>query len=429
MIKFLINRPIAVSMAFLALVIVGLVSMKIIPISLMPDIDIPQITVKVNCPNASAREVEERYVSRMRRSLQQTGHLDEVSSTASNGKATLILRFKYGTNINYANLEVNEKVDALMSQMPEGFERPKVIKSKASDIPAFYVNVSLKPSAGDSEERFLELSDFTESVIKRRIEQLAEVALVDISGLVHPEIYIRLNTAITEQLGISEGEISQVLKANDVSIGNIKVKEGAYEYNLRYSSAIVERTDLENLLISAGDRVFKLKDVAEIGVRNQNTQGQFLQGDNAALTMAVIKKSDVQMDELQTSFNALLTELRKDYKRITIDLTRDQSAMLDVSIRNLRNTLILGGILAFIIVFLFLKDPKAPWLIGLTIPVSIIISILIFFLAGLSINIISLSGLVLGVGMMIDNAIIVIDNIDQHFKNTTVEESCVAGTN
>lgn len=429
MIKFLISRPIAVSMTFLAFVIVGLVSMKVIPISMMPDIDIPQITVKITCPNAGAREVEESYVSRMRSQLQQTGHLDELSSTASNGKATIILRFKYGTNINYANLEVNEKVDAMMSYLPDDFERPKVIKSKASDIPAFHVNVALKQVEGDTEERFLELSDFTESVIKRRIEQLGEVALVDISGLVHPEIYIRLNTAVTQQLGVSEKEVSQLLKANDVSIGNIKVKDGAYEYNLRYSSAIVERTDLEELLIEAGGRVFKLKDIAEIGVRHQNTQGQFLQGGQQALTMAVIKKSDVQMYQLQSSFASLLTELQKDYTRVNITLTRDQSAMLDVSISNLRNTLILGGVLAFIIVFLFLKDPKAPWLIGLTIPVSVIMSILIFFLSGLSINIISLSGLVLGVGMMIDNAIIVIDNIDQHFKTKPIYEACVAGTN
>ncbi len=427
MIKFLISRPIAVSMTFLALVIVGLVSMNIIPVSLMPDIDIPQVTVKVNCPNSGAREVEDVYVSRIRNSLQQTSHLEDISSTSSNGKATIVLRFKYGTNINYANLEVNEKVDGLMHYMPDDFERPKVIKSKASDIPAFYVNISLKKGA--EQERFLELSSFTQAVIKRRIEQLPEVALVDVSGLVHPEIYIRPNQTVTKQLGITDKEIEAALKAGNVNIGNIKVKEGAYEYNIRYSSAIVERTDLEDLLITAGDRVFRLGEVADIGVRNQNTQGKFINKGKQAITLAVIKKADVQMNELQSSFSDLLMELQKDYKRIDIEISRDQSALLNVSISNLRNTLIIGGVLAFLIVFLFLKDKKAPWLIGLTIPVSIIISILVFFLAGLSINIISLSGLVLGVGMMIDNSIIVIDNIDQHYKDKALDEACIAGTN
>ena len=427
MIKFLIHRPIAVSMTFMALLIVGLVTMQVIPISLMPDIDIPQITVKVNCPDAGAREVEEYYVSRLRNTLQQTSHLDHISSTASNGKATLVLRFKYGTNINYANLEVNEKVDGLMSYMPDDFERPKVIKSKASDIPAFYLNISLKQN-GES-ERFLELSSFTESVIKRRIEQLPEVALVDASGLVYPEIYIRPDNTVAKQLGITDKEISDALKAANVNIGNIKVKEGAYEYNVRYSSVLVERTDIENILINKGERVFRLGEIAHIGVRNKNTQGKYCHQGKEAITLAVIKKADVQMKQLQASFDELLAELQKDYQRINISLSRDQSELLDVSISNLKSTLIIGGILAFLIVFLFLKDKKAPWLIGLTIPVSIVISLLIFFLAGLSINIISLSGLVLGVGMMIDNAIIVIDNIDQHHQNKDLDEACIAGTN
>lgn len=429
MIKFLINRPIAVSVTFLSLVILGLIAMQIIPVSLMPDIDIPQITVKMVCPNTGAREVEEQYVSRIRYSLQQTSHLDDIESTASNGKGSVTLRFKYGTNTTYANLEVNEKIDALMEHMPEGFERPKVIKSKASDIPAFYLNVSLKKTINDGQGRFIELSEFSESVIKRRIEQLPEVALVDISGLVCPELYISPNEQITRQLGISEKEISAALQANNVNIGNIKVKEGVYEYNIRFSSAIVERTDLENILLNVAGKVIRLGDVAEIGVRNRQTQGKIMNNGEQALTMAVIKKADVQMKQLQESFASLLKEIEKDYKRINVELARDQSALLNISINNLKNTLTLGGVLAFLIVFLFLKDKKAPWLIGVTIPVSIIIAILIFFLSGLSINIISLSGLILGVGMMIDNAIIVIDNIDQHRKKKDIDEACIAGTN
>ena len=427
MIKFLINRPIAVSVTFIALIIVGLVTMQVIPVSLMPDIDIPQITVKVSCPNAGAREVEEQYVSRLRNTLQQTSHLDHISSTSSNGKATIVLRFKYGANINYANLEVNEKVDGVMNYMPDGFERPKVIKSKASDIPAFYLNVSLKQSG--EEERFLELSNFTESVIKRRIEQLPEVALVDVSGLVYPEIFIRPNNKVARQLGITDKGIGDALEAANVSIGNIKVKEGAYEYNIRYSSVLVDRTDLENVLINIENRVFRLGEIAEIGVRNRNTQGKYCHQGKEAITLAIIKKADVQMKQLQKSFETLLGELHKDYPRIEISLSRDQSELLDVSINNLKSTLIIGGLLAFFIVFLFLKDKKAPWLIGLTIPVSIVITLLIFFLAGLSINVISLSGLILGVGMMIDNAIIVIDNIDQHYQDKDLDNACISGTN
>lgn len=429
MVKFLIQRPIAVTMVFIALLALGFITLKVIPVSLMPEVDIPEITVRLNSSELSVREMEDRYTTPVRRKLLQVNHLRDIQSTSMNGQAVIKLFFDYGTNLQYAYLDVNEKIDALMGQMPREFERPQVIKASATDIPAFFVSVSLKKEFSGNDDRFPELSRFCETVIKKRIEQLPEVAMADITGLEYPEIFIELDHGKSVQLGIDKATIENALKENNVSIGNIVVRDGKYIYNVRFSSAIIDRFDLENLLIAKGNRTFQLKDLATIGVRPRENEGSFVTDGIKGLSMAVIKKNDVQMETLKESFNTLKKELEKDYPRLSFKVSRDQTALLAYSISNLKNTLIAGSVLAVFIMLLFLSDYRSPLLIGISVPVSLIITLLLFYLFGLSINIISLSGLVLGVGMMIDNSIIVIDNIHQHKRGKNIDLACIVGTN
>ena len=182
MVKFLINRPVAVIMTFLAIIFLGIITSVNIPVSLMPDIDIPEITIQVSYPNSTARELENSIVRPIRQQLLQVGHLNDIESQTHDGHALIKLRFAYGTDINYAYLESNEKIDDAMNRMPRDLDRPRVIKSSASDIPVFNIIVTREADWADP-QKSLELSEFVRSVILRRIEQLPEVAMVDISGL------------------------------------------------------------------------------------------------------------------------------------------------------------------------------------------------------------------------------------------------------
>ncbi|MDN5290553.1 MAG: hypothetical protein PWQ06_792, partial [Anaerophaga sp.] len=165
MIKFLIHRPIAVIMTYIAILVLGLVASGLLPVSLMPDIDIPEITVQVNRPGASAREIDEGIVAPLRYQLMQVPHLDKLSTESRNGNAILKLRFNYGTDINYAFIDVNEKVDAAMDNLPDDMDRPAIVKASASDLPVFYVNVWQE---NIDEVRFMELSELTRSVLIKR---------------------------------------------------------------------------------------------------------------------------------------------------------------------------------------------------------------------------------------------------------------------
>ena len=173
MIKFLIQRPIAVLMAFTACFIIGWVTYTTLPISLLPDIAIPEITVQVSAANASARELENTLVKPLRQQLLQVSSLKDINSESRDGAGLIRLSFEYGTNTDLAFIEVNEKIDAAMNYLPKETERPRVVKASATDIPVFYLNLTLKNDSAytqTDQRAFLQLCEFAESVIKRRIE-------------------------------------------------------------------------------------------------------------------------------------------------------------------------------------------------------------------------------------------------------------------
>src|SRR5690606_17507691 len=181
---------------------------------------------------------------------------------------------------------------------------------------------------------------------------------------------------------------------------------------------------------SIDDRLLQLKDIAIVVEHPQERKGLITHNGKNAVSIAIIKQSDARMGDLKEKLQTLVARFNKDYPSIAFAVTRDQTRLLDYSISNLGENLVWGAILAFTVMFLFLKDFKSPLLIGVSMPASLIISLIFFYLMDISINIISLSGLVLGLGMMIDNSIIVIDNITQHReRGSALVPACVNGTN
>ena len=429
MVKFLIHRPVAVAMTFLAIMMLGLVASQRIPVSLMPDIDIPEITVAINRPDVSSREVENTIVSVLRRNLIQVPDLRDIKTESRNGSAIMRLSFEYGTNINFAFMEVNEKIDAAMNGLPRDVERPRVLKASATDLPVFMLSLTLADD-NESPEKFLELSEFAETVIRKRIEQLPEVAMADITGQVSREIYIMPDDEKMRGLGLNENSLRAAIESNNISVGSILVKDGKYLYNLQFSTYLKSIDDIRNIYMKAGEKLVQIKDVAFVGVRQERPSGLYYNGEKRAIALAIIKQSSSKMADLEKKMSELIGFFEEDYPQIEFEISQDQTTILDFSLSNLRQNLLVGGTLAFLLMFLFLRDAKSPFLIGLSIPASLIISLLFFHLIGLSINIISLSGLILGVGMMIDNSIIVTDNICQFIdRGHKLSDACVRGTN
>ena len=425
--KKLLHRPIAVTMCLIALVVMGCLALRYIPVSLMPDIDVPQITVQANMPGYSAREIDRDVISPLRGQLMQVAGVKDIRSESRMDAGYVVMTFEPGSNIDLLFIEVNEKIDRTMNTMPKDMERPKVIKASAMDIPAFYLDVWLKNETNDL--AFAQLGRFAKGVVSKRIEQLPQTAMVDISGTVGTEItclpyYDKLQT-----LGLTTHDIEAAIQRNNITLEALSVVDGLYRYNIHFDSQLLTKDDVANIYINHDGRLLQLKDLCRIEERVAQRNGIDRHGKQNAVTMAIIKQNDAQMADLQQSMEGLLENMRSEYPEIEFELTRDQTYLLTYTISNLKANLYVGVLLACLILFLFMRQWRLSLLIVMTIPLSLILTLLCFYLLGISMNIISLSGLILGVGMIVDNSIIVIDNVMRRWREgDRLQTAIVKGT-
>ncbi len=437
MLRRLIERPIATTMVLIMVVVLGLVSLRLLPISLIPSVDVPYITVQVSYPEQSARELEESVVGPLREGLMQIAGLQDIRSETKDGSGTISLSFEHGAKSDYLFIEVNEKIDRAMAGMPRDMARPQVLKSSATDIPAFYINMTVVGDDGFTpkddifpvSERFAQLSDFAGNVIVKRIEQLPEVAMVDVNGFVSQEILVIPDQAKLTQMGLTAAALEVAIKSVNISLGNLVIRDGEYQFNVKVQRNAQGIEDISDAYLKINGRIFQIKDLARVIKHPQRLSTVVRSDGKNAVSLAVIKQSDARMSKLKKGIDELLVYFKEDYPDVEFTVTRDQTELLDYSINNLFQNIILGVLLACLTIFMFMQNLRSAMLIALTMPIALILSMLFFYLIGISINIISLSGLVLGVGMMVDNSIIVIDNITFRWNSGyKLKDAIVKGT-
>ena len=395
MVRFLLARPIAVFMTFMALMVFAFIVLSTLPISLLPPIDVPQIVVKVSYTNASPEAIEQNVLSPIREGLITLNGLEEMDSKAGSEVGTIRLTFDYRTKMELAYIDVNEKIDRLTNGLPEDLGRPEVIRINTSDIPVARVQVVPKEGADE-----VEVSLLAENVLKKRIEQLPGVSLVDINGKKERIITAKPNEEALAALGMTQQNVISAIQSGNRELGGISVKDGQFRYYLRLATRVDTPKDIESLPVAAPSGVvIPLGKLAEVNYETEETLGYHLFGTQESLVITVHKQASAKMNELIPELKKSLELFKEDYPLVEFELTQDQSNLLNAAISNLETSLLFGGVFA-----------------------------LIFFFFDLSINIISLSGLALGIGMLIDNAIIVLDNITRKRESgLPLFEACVEG--
>lgn len=428
MVKYLIKRPIAVTMILIALVTVSIVGVRKIPVSLMPDIDVPQITVQASMPGYSAQEMEKTVLAPLRLQLSRIAGIKSINADSRMGMGSILMKFEPGCDIDMFFIEVNEKIDMAMGYLPKGMERPKVIKASALDIPAFYLDISLKNEREGQEAsaHFAQLCDFATNVASRRLEQLPSVAMVDMSGMGSSEILCIPDEAKLEALGMNVADLQAALTSNNIQLSSLSVVDGIYCYHVHFDNQILTIDDVRNVFVNHAGRLLQLKDLCEIEERTMARQNIDRHDGKNCVSLAVIKQSDAQMGELREDIVDIVDDLQKKNPDLKFDITRDQTELLAYSINNLEWNLAAAIFFTSLVLVIFMRRWRLALLVALSIPLSLLITLLSFKLVGISLNIISLSGLILGVGMIVDNSIIVIDNILQKKVSIQSMENAVA---
>ena len=406
MLSNLLNRPIAVTMVVSVILVLGIVGLRRLPVSLMPEIDIPFITIQVSDNDLPAREMDKTVMRPLRDQLIQVGGLKDIVTESRDGLGRIQLSFDYGSNVNYLFLDVNEKIDRAMSVLPVT-ERPRVLKARAVDMPVFFLNITSRNPRHD----LLELGHFVSEVIVRRLEQLPQIAMTDMTGAVKEEIFIHLDEGRLVQAGLTESAFEAALRSSDIRLGSLTIRDGAYRYNVQFNHSIGSTEAIKEIWLNCNGRLLQVKDVATVQRRAAPPSGIARSDGRPAICLAVIKQTDARMSDLKKGVRQLVEEFETEYPELEFTVTRDQTDLLDYSIRSLLLNIVIAVLLSCLVIFLFMRDLRSPALVALTIPLTLIASMLVFNLLGMTLNVISLSGLLLSVGMMTDNTVILVDNI------------------
>ncbi len=401
-------------MLFLAIVLLGGISYVRLPIDLLPDVSYPRLVVYTVYPEVAPAEVERRITEPIEGAVAAVPGVERVTSTSRYGVSLVTLRFAWGTDMDFAMLNVRERLDNARDALPETVSRPTILRVDPESAPIMTLSVS----GGENLWRTKELA---ETVFRRRMEQLDGVAQAAVAGGLDREIRVEVEPRLLDSYGLTLEQISQALDRANVSAPGGTILQGRYRYPLRtlgefqtveeIGDVVVARQTLQN---GTGTRVVRLEDVGRVVDGFAEREAITRYGEEESVGLLIFKESGANTVAVAEDVRAVLVELADEYPEIRVEVADDQAGFIADSISNVVQALVFGGLLAFLVLFLFLRDSRYPVAIAVAIPISVVGTFALMEAAGVSLNIMSLGGLALGVGMLVDNAIVVLENIFRH---------------
>ena len=421
------RRPVAVWMLFLAVILLGLISYQRLPIDLLPDVSYPRLVVYTSYPDVAPAEVERLVTERIEAEAVAVPGVERVTSVSREGVSLVTLRFAWGTDMDFAMLNVRERLDNVREILPESATRPAILRVDPESEPVMVLSV-----AGG--EDLWQTKEFAETVFRRRLEQLDGVAQAAVSGGLDREIQVEVNPNLLDAYGLTIEQIGRALDQANVSAPGGTILQGRYRYPLRTLGEFQTVEEIADVVVArqqagqggapgasggsaatgSGVRLIRLRDVGRVidGFAEREEIARY--GGVEAVGLLVFKESGANTVTVAEDVEEVLVQLEEEYPAINVDVAYSQAGFIADSISNVVQALVFGGLLAFLVLFLFLRDPRYPVAIALAIPISVVGTFALMEAAGVSLNIMSLGGLALGVGMLVDNSIVVLENIFRH---------------
>jgi len=402
-----LRRPVATWMVYLAIAVLGGVSFARLPIDLLPDVSFPALAVWTSYPDAGPAEVERFITERVEASLSRVPGVRRVSSRSREGQSLVRLQFYWGTDMEFAMLHVRERLDNL-GDLPETAERPVILSSDPTSEPVLSLAVSGAPLA--------ELRDLSQAVFKRRLEQLDGVALASVTGGPRREMQVVVDPERLAVHGLTIADVTKALDRANYSAPGGTIRRGRFRYSLRTLGEFQSIQQLGAVVIDRpeGGGVVRLSAVARVseGEAERETLARF--DGHPAIGLLVYKESGSNTVRVSERVQEVLDQLRAEFPGVRIEVAANQARFIRDAIWGVVQALLFGGLLAFLVLFLFLRDPRYPVAIGLAIPISVMAAFALCYLFDVSLNVMSLGGLALGVGMLVDNSIVVLENVFRH---------------
>ena len=412
--KVAVNRPVTTFMMITMAIAFGALAIFNLQVDLMPNMNIPVAVVMTRYDGAGPEEIENLITKKIEAQMGTVSGIDTISSTTSNGSSMVIVRFNNGVDIDVAASDMREKLDLIKSRLPEDADDPMVIKIDFNSM------IGLNISASSTNMTSSELKALIEDEISDRLERQDGVASVTLSGGRDKEIQVVLNQEAMRGFGVTESMISGVLSAENANTPTGTIKQGDKILSVRVNGEFKDIQEIENIPIttSSGKTIY-LRDVAEVSEQLADSSSIAYTNDNESVLMSIQKQSTANTVNVSTVVTEELEKIQKEYPSIDFLVVYDPAKFINNSVSNVKNSLIQGAFLAVIVLYIFVRKFKSTLVVAFSMPISVIATFACMYFSGTTLNMMSLGGLTLGIGMLVDNSIVVLESI---YKK--LEEGC-----
>lgn len=401
-----VKRPVAVIMAVLVFVVIGLYSLTMLPIEMMPDMELPMAAVITQYNNVGAEEVENLVTKTIESSLSSVSGVSSITSQSSQGLSLVMIEFDTGIDIDDAVLDMKDKISLIESYLPDGVEDPMVLKLDTSMMAAAQISVTYEGYDN------IQTKKFVEDNVVNRLEGVAGVASVSVAGaeerqieiVVSPEKMFGYNMSFDTMMGMIAVQNQNLAAGSTTSSGR--------NMNVRTLNKFESIYDIERVPLNTGTgQVIYLKDVADVKDTYSDTSSYARINNQAAISISITQESDANTVDVINKIFEVLDSVSAENPKFEYTTIYEQGSYIENAVGSVAENAVVGAVLAIVILLLFLGSFKTSMVIGLTMPVSVITTFIVMYFSGMSLNIVSLGGLALGVGMLVDNAVVVIENI------------------
>ncbi|WP_408010719.1 efflux RND transporter permease subunit [Pseudalkalibacillus sp. A8] len=415
-------RPIAMGMVILFMLIIGAVSVRNTPVDLFPDLTFPVAAVTVTYEGASPEEVEKLLSQPIENIMGTIPNVESVSSVSRTGGALIIVSYDWGTDMDFAALKMREQLDAVREQLPNDVPQPRVLRFNPNDLPI--VRLGIQAPEGD----LVAAKKLVENEIKPVLDSIDGVASVTIEGGSEKVVNVSVDPAALNDFGITIDQLRQILAGENVTLPSGEISDKGLKYPLRVVGEFDSITSLKQLPIPTKSGVVALEQLVEIEETTVNAdQISYLNGE-PSIGISILKQSGENTVTVANSVEKKLNELSLT-EDVKVKMIFNQAKFIKQSIKAVLINMIIGSLLAAGILYLFLRNIRSTLIVGFSIPISVMTAFIFMYFSGQTLNLLTLGGLALGVGMIVDNSIVILESIYRlREKGVPLKEAAITGT-
>jgi HAE1 family hydrophobic/amphiphilic exporter-1 len=409
-----VRRPISTLMAYAGVVFLGIVSFRQISVDFLPPVVIPRLTIHTTCPDLSPEEVDKSVAQPIASIGGSILGVKKTSSIACRGRAMVSLEFSWGTDMDYAMLEVRERLDQLRGELPREAGRPTILRVDPATEPVMTIGVTtVSFAAGSTSLDLMGLTETCHALLKKRLEQVEGVAQATVLGGVEREIWVEPDENGLMALGLTNDDLARAIALENVSPPGSTIRNGFMRYPLRLLGGLKNAEEVAGLsfFCGMGGQRVRVGDICTVRDTIGERGGWTRYNGKDILVIQVRKEPDSNTLVVSEYVREVLEQLEQENRGLRLYLLSDQAEFIRDSVADVQQSIFWGAVLAFLVLLLFLKGVRDPCIVGVTMPVSILATFAGMHALGITLNVLSLTGLALGIGMLGDNAIIVIENV------------------